>query len=329
MKSDQITRGIQDSLGSLVDSVIKDSTQKVEMELTAFKKSIEDKFKDLHEKTPILKVVLSTSPDEVKKLSTRASPHLSRLVLNSKLGLYTMLVGPAGCGKTTLAHQLSEALGLQFGSVCLTSGASETWLFGRQTPNGFVEGPFAKIYKEGGVFLADEMDAADANLLLSLNTALSHNKIINPMNGELLVKHKDFIFIGAANTNGKGATHVYTGRTRLDAATLDRFIIMEVNYDETLEQSLCDDKRLNKFLKNVRKGLKDANLDEFISTRAFKNYYNLHQAGISYYDILVNLTSNWSLAAKDVANKIYKQDKELSEKDPNRGKVLEKVEIPF
>lgn len=291
--ADALSKVVQDSLGGMVKT-----------ELDSFKSEIRKEVNSLTESMPVLEVKVG-DVKKPTKLSTKANPLLPRLIVNSKLGLYTMLVGPAGCGKTTLANQLAEALKTQFGAVCLTAGASETWLFGRQTANGFVEGPFAKLYKEGGVFLADEMDAADANLLLSMNTALSHDEFINPMNGELMKKHKDFVFVGAANTNGKGANHIYTGRARLDAATLDRFIILDMNYDGHLEKTLCSDDNIRNFLNDLRSRLEKKQLDEFISTRAYKNMDMMHKAGIPYRELVDSLISNWSDVAKKEAEQSW------------------------
>lgn len=289
-----------ENIGMIADMAVKKSLERANARFDEFKMQIEEKAKDMFNLKPILEIRINESPD-LQKISQRVSPFLPRLIMNAKLGLYSMMVGPAGCGKTTAAHQVSEALGLQFGSVCLTAGASETWLFGRQTPTGFVEGSFSKIYREGGVFLADEMDAADANLLLSINTALSHSEMLNPMNGEVIKKHQSFIFIGAANTNGKGSTHLYTGRSRLDAATLDRMVIVNVTYDEQLEAELCTDKKLHDLLVTVRRDLKKEGYDEFISTRAFSNCYKQLMAGVPKQDIFDSLISNWSDSARELA----------------------------
>ena len=43
---------------------------------------------------------------------------------------------------------------------------------------------FVQIYGDGGVFLFDEMDAADANLLLGVNAAIANNVFANPATGE-------------------------------------------------------------------------------------------------------------------------------------------------
>lgn len=244
---------------------------------------------------------------EVIKLKNKMVPYLDRLIINANLGLNSLLVGPAGCGKTTGARQLAESLNLQFGSVCLTAGASETWLFGRQTPNGFTEGSFSKIYREGGVFLADEMDAADANLLLSINTALANGIMFNPISGETIERHKDFVFIGAANTFGKGADHVYTGRSRLDGATLDRFIVIEVDYDQDYEKQICPDKNIFAFLTKTRQYLRENEYEEFLSTRWFDYVFKMWNSGVSFSEIRKSMKSNWCDEAQRVCDRAYKE----------------------
>jgi hypothetical protein len=320
---------ISESISALADLTFKMSVDKMEATLDAKRKEYEERlsnfekrFIDAWSNKPTLSITFDENKS-TKQLTNRVNLALPRLIANAKLGLNTMLVGPAGCGKTTVAHQVSESLGLQFGSVCLTAGASETWLFGRQTASGFIEGVFAKLYKEGGVFLADEMDAADANLLLSINTALSHNAIINPMNGECLTKHKDFIFIGAANTNGKGASHIYTGRSRLDAATLDRMVIIKVDYDGELERQLCPIPEVFAFLMETRTELRKSEHDEFVSTRAFSNFFSQYDAGVKPVEIFESLIANWGDGAKDIARRVYaKHMNKSKQKHPSDKKTF-------
>lgn len=316
---------VANQAGNLADLAVSKALESSRESFEAFKQDIEAQVNAMAEKEVILKVQLNDAPPV--KIKQRAGKALPRLLANAQLGLYTLLVGPAGCGKTTMAYQVAQSLALPFGSVCLTAGASETWLFGRQTPTGFVEGPFAKAYREGGVFLADEMDAADANLLLSINTALSHNEMLNPMNGEVIKKHDKFIFIGAANTNGKGSTHTYTGRSRLDAATLDRMIIIEVGYDSALEQELCPDQKMHSWLAKTRAALTKQGFDEFISTRAFLFSYRQLLAGVDRDDIRDSIIANWGDAARDAAKHEYNMvfaKRSKAESDKERGKFYEK-----
>lgn len=233
------------------------------------------------------------------------------------------IFGPAGCGKTTAAKQVAQAMGLNFGYICLTAGASETWLFGRNTPNGFIEGEFSKIYKNGGVFLADEMDAADSNLLIALNTAIDSNQLLNPMSGETITRHKDFVFIGAGNTNGLGATGNYNGRSRLDASTLSRFVFFEMNYDEKLEAVLCLDKNIYQALIKTREYLQGRKSENFITTRDFIKLSKMQAAGSSYDFCLKSLTCNFSEVEKDEVKKFWQFKKE------KKQKVMTQDEIPF
>lgn len=243
---------------------------------------------------PKAKIMAVNVSGETRKLTKQASPYLSDLLVNAKLGLNSLLVGPAGCGKTFAAEQLAEAMGLEFGHVCLTAGASETWLFGRQTPNGFQEAPFSRLYKNGGVFLADEFDAADPNLLLAFNTALANCAMYNPISGETIPRHKDFVFIACANTFGRGGNSQYVGRSRLDASTLTRFVKIAVDYSEDVEKALCPDAEIYKLLTNTRKILRGMNAQEIISTRCLEIAYKRKASGVSTKAILESITMGWT-----------------------------------
>lgn len=230
---------------------------------------------------------------EVRKIESEAHELLADCIGLAKLGETPLLVGPKGCGKSTLAEQVSQALGLRFGHLCFSSGASETWLFGRQLPQGIVEAQFSDFYKNGGVFLLDEFDAADANLLMALNSCLAGNKFFNPITQETILRHQDFICIAAANTNGLGSNAQYTGRNRLDAATLDRFVALEIDYNEKLEKQLVADKKLLKTFHKARKELAKRNSSESISTRWLVRAEKLLRAGWDWKKVIGSMTLAW------------------------------------
>lgn len=155
-----------------------------------------------------------------------------------------MLIGPAGTGKSRLAQQLAEILELPYAETPMTAGATPSWLLGRwtmaQENGGFVPAQFLEIYSGGGVFNFEEIDAADSNMLIVVNNALASDSLYNPVNGERYEKHPDFIPVATANTFGLGANRAYTGRERLDAATIDRFRMGRVllDLDENLAEHL-------------------------------------------------------------------------------------------
>lgn len=298
----KLSGDIAKTMSGAVIEAFQETLNAHEKDLLKFKEEAVQKINEVYGFVPTQTIELVNGKKKDKiKLSGRVSPFLVPLLENASLGIMTLMVGPAGCGKTTTAAQLAEALELPFGTICFTAGASETWLFGRQTPTGFVEGIFSKLYREGGVFLADEMDAADANLMLSINTALSHTCMLNPISGELIEKHKDFVFVGAANTNGKGATHVYTGRSRLDAATMDRFAIINVTYDRDLEKNLLSDEAMRNYLWDIRGELASQEYEEFVSTRAFILAQKKLSIGNSHHDVAEDLISSWGQGAQDIA----------------------------
>lgn len=261
-------------------------------ELDARTKNILDHVKAATQVKSVIAAIRINDGD-VKKLKTAAHPSLIELISVIKAGLTPLLVGPAGCGKTYVAEQVSEALGLEFGHLCFSAGVSETWLYGRQTPNGFIEGDFSKLYRDGGVFLADEIDAADSNLLLSLNTALANGHMYNPISGQRIERHEKFVFIGGANTFGKGANAVYTGRNRLDGATLNRFTVIRVNYVKEVEAALCPNTDLREKLQSMRRDLSKRGASEIISYRDFEKASALHALNWSQEKIIDTLTAAW------------------------------------
>lgn len=160
-----------------------------------------------------------------------------------------MLVGPAGSGKTTLAKQVANALNRQYAAISCSVGMGESKLAGRSIPRltgdvatVFQSTEFVDLYEAGGVFLIDEIDASDANVLVVINAALANGYMPLPDRVEApkATRHADSVIIVAANTYGNGADRVYVGRNQLDGATLDRFVgaVLTVDYDRDLERSI-------------------------------------------------------------------------------------------
>jgi cobaltochelatase CobS len=220
----------------------------------------------------------------------------------------TLMIGPAGCGKSHLAHQLSDALKLRFGFVPCTAGMSEGQLTGRLLPTGksgtfeYQTTDFVECYEKGGVFLLDEVDAADPNVLLVINAALANGYLALPHRpGKPVAKrHPDFICIAAANTFGTGANRMYVGRNQLDESTLDRFRIGQLlmDYDRDLERTLMKDEALLNRLWAIRDLAARAQLRRVVSTRFIEDAAQLQSAGWSNEKIIGQLVSGWTTDEK-------------------------------
>ncbi|KKL48523.1 hypothetical protein LCGC14_2324670, partial [marine sediment metagenome] len=148
------------------------------------------------------------------------------------------LVGPAGSGKTVSVGVAADALELAFYPKSMGPATTEHAVIGHNGPDGtYVPGILHKPYTEGGVMLWDEIDAAHPAALTTLNAAISNDQYSFPHKTE--TRHADCVMVAAANTIGRGADRQYVGRVQLDAATLDRFAIIEWGYDEGFETALA------------------------------------------------------------------------------------------
>jgi hypothetical protein len=156
-----------------------------------------------------------------------------------------MLIGPAGTGKSQICKQVADMIrteahpdGLPYAETPMTPGATRGDLLGRHTISGFIPSKFVEIYSGGGVFNFEEIDASDPSMLIVVNNALASNHLFNSANGEVYERHCDFIAMATANTFGLGSDSKYTGREKLDLATIDRFRMARVLV--SLDENLAD-----------------------------------------------------------------------------------------
>lgn len=142
-----------------------------------------------------------------------------------------LLLGPTGSGKTETSKKVAADLGLEF--YYCNAVLDEFKLTGFMNAMGHYQStPFYEAFTKGGLFLFDEMDASIPEALLTINMALANGEMNFP--DGLHQKHEDFMVIATANTI-KGANINYTGRTQLDAASLNRFACLELDYDVNVE----------------------------------------------------------------------------------------------
>jgi MoxR-like ATPase len=233
----------------------------------AINKHVQQKLDEIEGPAPVIQVTLpdGTPKGEPTKTTHPAYPEL--LILMS-MRENVLLVGPAGTGKTTAAEHAASALGLKFYPFSVGAQTSKTDIAGYQDAHSrLVRSIFREAYEHGGCFLLDEVDAGNANVLTLMNSSLANGYFSFP--DQVVKKHPDFVCVAAANTYGNGADRQYVGRNQLDAATLDRFMFLDWEYDTKLEKTLSkgyDEWR--EYVWKLRKAREKTGVRAVFSTRA-------------------------------------------------------------
>lgn len=202
-----------------------------------------------------------------KKVVEIKHPQFEKVLNILKCGEAAYLYGPAGTGKNHMCKQLAEALGLDFEYIgCITQ---EFKLLGYEDANGvYHPTPFYHAFTEGKLFFIDELDGSIEDAAIIINAALANGYCNFPGIGNVNA-HPNFRCVAAGNTLGKGADDEYTGRHQLDAATLDRFTPIPINYDRNVELSIAKgNTELVDFIEDCRQAVKECNIQHVISYRA-------------------------------------------------------------
>ena len=191
-------------------------------------------------------------------------------------GVPVFLTGAAGTGKNVICKQIAESLGLEF---YFTNAVTQEYkLTGFIDANGeYHRTQFYKAFKNGGVFFLDEMDGSIPEVLIMLNAAIANGYFDFP-NGKVEA-HPDFRVIAAGNTYGTGADIEYTGRYQLDAASLDRFALVTIDYSPKIENAMAGgDEELCKFIRAFRKATANAGIRHLATYRSIDRIHKLSEA---------------------------------------------------
>jgi len=193
-----------------------------------------------------------------------------------------MLVGPAGTGKNVICKQVSKALELDFYfSNAITQEFKLTGFI--DAMGKYHETEFYRAFTKGGLFLLDEIDASIPEVLVILNSAIA-NRYFDFPTGKVDA-HPDFRIIAAGNTFGLGASYEYVGRNQLDAASLNRFAVVEINYSTNIENAITDNVELIKFIRNFRNSVQKAGIHHIVSYRELGRIDKMLQTELSLHKI--------------------------------------------
>jgi len=177
-------------------------------------------------------------------------------------GLFVIIIGPKGTGKTTLVREYAMRKSKNLQSVNFSLRTRESHLVG--TKNlidgniGFDEGILVKSMKEGNILYLDELNAAEADVLLRLDEALDDRRqlILKESGGEIIKAKDSWFVVSTINP----LTHV--GTKELPPQILSRFPVrIRLDYPpEDIEYQIIKQHVKNPNEAYVLQGIKLANV---------------------------------------------------------------------
>lgn len=230
------------------------------------KKSVEKMLLDEFGVIPHTIIELKRANGKTTKIKEITHPVFADVIKLINADVPVFLMGAAGTGKNHMCKQVADALGLEF--YFSNAVSNEYKITGFIDANGkYHETQFYEAFTKGGLFFFDEIDASVPEVLVLLNAAIE-NRYFNFPTGKITA-HPSFRIIAAGNTYGSGASIQYVGRYQLDAASLDRFALVEMDYDNKVELLIANgDEDLVSFIHIVRNVVISNGLRIVISYRA-------------------------------------------------------------
>ena len=279
-------------MNAATKSFTEAKAQDIEDHVLAIAESkLEDFIKEKYGFIP--KKVELTINDEVKVIDGVVHEKFDEIMDFVATNEPVFLVGPSGSGKSFIVQQIANAMGLPY--YFSNAITQEYYLTGYSDANGnYVPTSFYKAWTEGGVFLLDEMDASIPDVLVKLNEALANKRFDFPAPIGNVEAHPNFRVVAAGNTYGLGADFEYVGRNQLDAASLDRFGVINVDYDENIELNMANgDDDLVTFFHEVREACTKCGIQMIASYRGINRVAKMKELrkNRANYDLSCILTT--------------------------------------
>lgn len=261
---------VSNSLGilekALMEVIKNQSVPKIEDELKSectqmLKDFIKEEYGTIERK---ITTVIDGVKKDIKGVQHEKFDTVLKFVANDEP---VFLTGPAGSGKNHLCKQVADALDLDF---YFTNAVTQEYkLTGFTDANGnYQPTQFYKAFKDGGLFMLDEMDASIPEVLVILNAAIANRYFDFPAPIGYVEANPNFRVIAAGNTVGHGADYEYVGRNQLDGASLDRFAIVKIDYCKEIENAMAGDVELADFCREFREISQRVGIQTIVSYRA-------------------------------------------------------------
>ena len=231
-------------------------------------------------------------------------------ILNSAFekGLFVLIIGPKGTGKTSLVMEYAVQKSKKLESINFSLRTRESHLIGTKSlvegNIGFDEGVLIKSMKEGSILYLDELNAAEADVLLRLDEALDDRRqiVLKESDGQVIKADDSWFTIATINP----LTHV--GTKELPPQLLSRFPVrIRLDYPpEDVEYKIIKKHVKNLHESEILQGIKLANTLRQASAVEELYYSPSIRETIAYAKLLEG-GSSAKEAAKIVFGNVYSQ----------------------
>ena len=149
----------------------------------------------------------------------------SNQILNKayEAGLFVLIIGPKGTGKTSLVRDFVKNKNVNLQSINFSLRTRESHLVGTKTLTdgtvSFDEGILVKSMKEGDMLYLDEINSAEADVLLRLDEALDDRRqiVLKESTGEVIKAKENWFVVATINPLS------HSGTKELPPQILSRF----------------------------------------------------------------------------------------------------------
>ena len=223
-------------------------------------------------------------------------------------GLFVLVIGPKGTGKTSLVREYAAQKSKKLESINFSLRTRESHLIGTKSLSegsiGFDEGVLVKSMKEGSMLYLDELNAAEADVLLRLDEALDDRRqiVLKESDGQVIKANDSWFAVATINP----LTHV--GTKELPPQLLSRFPVrIRLDYPpEDVEYKIIKKHVKNLHETEILQGIKLANTLRQASA-VEELYYSPSMRETIAYAKLLEGGSSAKEAAKIVFGNVYSQ----------------------
>ena len=161
------------------------------------------------------------------------------------------------------------------------------------------------------------MDRGDANVMVMLHQLLANGSITIPQKlvDPIVYKNSSCCFLGGANKVGAMGSSIYSEAGDLDGATVDRWYLIEIDYDVNYIKSIFKSgkampksaawrpvapatvdqiEQAGDWFMKVYANVKKAKIDRIFATRAAHKLFAAMSVGIPFEEAKVDIIADWS-----------------------------------